>query len=361
MSRTWWLGLVLLTGACGAEAHAPTARDEAVVRTAQAAWWVPDGLVLRPALQPGEAAQRFCLVTHHDAKGAAFAEVAIDSHRHYAARHGYGQKSFVGHISGNLMVDPARGGLDDLYGGGLYWQKLAAMQHVLDHGAPDVGDDATAHGVDPAPQNKPCDWVLWLDSDTVFTNEGVSLADLAYTYALDDAGAELPDVLVARDAKYPINSGVMLVRNNAEGRSFVDAVVAAYPTFRNRGLPDQDAVIAVVHDADVWLGHDTLGASTVKPRIVVAPQRAFNSFGGPGAQLAPGVQWEPCDFVAHFAGVPHGERPARMRLAVELREACAGPRATGAWTSSLGEARSLGPRPAVAGAGAPLQAGTRLR
>jgi hypothetical protein len=262
-----------------------------------------------------EIQKKFCLVTHHTQNNYNYASIAIQSQQRYAERHGYGHVAFFGRISGDLFVDPSRGDLSNLWGGGLYWQKLAAVQQVLQDGI--RHDEAT---------RARCQWVMWLDSDAVITNETVSLSKLVAKYASRSASraGEDADIILSKEDDHPINAGVFFVRNTAAGRGFIDALLALYPLYKDNNLPEQAAMGTLAYTAEPWPSIRAVQGvgAYVHPKVAIAEQRAFNSFQGVGRTFSIHGQWQPCDFVAHFAGTPWHLREQGMMDVLQTIDAC---------------------------------------
>ena len=246
--------------------------------------------------QPGT--KPLCIVTQYTANQDSFAHLAVNNHRAYARAHDYHAIAFRGRISGERFRDPAHPE-DSLRGGGWYWQKLAATQLVLEQ------DDALGQNM--------CDWVMWVDADILFTNFNKSLEAEIARYV-----SEGTDVILAREeANFPgvlINTGAFFVRNTDKGRNFLAHVAERYPGYKDGALPDQDAiqdyalgVNAHTLDRTDW---DALQYSR-RPEVSIAPQRAFNSFARDG-EMPAAAQWQPCDLVAHLAGVSASRRAGRM-------------------------------------------------
>lgn len=273
-----------------------------------------DGSAPGPNRRTDDDAQ-FCLITHYTRSAYPFAKLAESSHRRYAARHGYAQQTFTGRISGDFFLDPTRGASDSLRGGGLYWQKLTAIEHVLTRGLEQENGEVIL-----------CAWVVWLDSDVVITNETTRLQDIVATYAKAPPAASLPtvDVVLVPDDQHPVSGGVVFVRNTSVGLSFVKAVSALYPAYKDNLLPEQTAMATVAYMAEPWPSSQRVPApqALLHPSVVVAPHRAFNSFPDCGRNLPQHVRWQPCDFVAHFAGVRHAQREAGMREVLATRGQC---------------------------------------
>lgn len=260
-------------------------------------------------------ASRYCIVTHHTANKHGFAELAIDNQATYARRHGYAHRSFIGHISGAQFLDPSRGDESELRGGGLYWQKLTAMAQALDQGLEDE------RGV-----LRPCDWAVWMDSDVVITNPTLRLGDVVATYAPPPAAPELTsvDVLLVPDDRHPVSGGVFLVRNTAIGRGFISAVSALYPAYKDNSLPEQSAMATVAYMAEPWPSSHKVTYPTLNlhPSVAVLPQRAINAFPDLNRNQGEHVTWQPCDFVAHMAGVRHRDRAQVMRAVLATAAGC---------------------------------------
>ena len=261
----------------------------------------------------GEAGrEHFCLVTHSTASPYAFAAYAVANQKTYAEARGYTHVAFDGHISGAQFVDSTRGSLSSLWGGGLYWQKLTAMDRALREGLTD-GNGASRR----------CDWAVWMDSDVIVTNPNVGLEDVVATYAQAPEADNIAsvDVLLVPDDRHPVSGGVFFVRNTAIGRSFIDAVSALYPAYKDNHLPEQTAMATVAYVVEPWPSarRVTRPEASLHPAVAVLPHRAINAFPDLGRNQAAHVVWQPGDFVAHFAGVRHNQREAAMRQV--MREA----------------------------------------
>ena len=260
----------------------------------------------------------FCLVTHYSPSQAHYAELVHATHKRYAERHGYLAHAYTGRISGDAFLDPERGDRESLWGGGLFWQKLTAMQLTLERGlVAEEGSTVT------------CEWAMWLDSDALVTNYDVTLESIVAAYAhrppqsdpglgenLSSVPGLIPvDILLSREYDHPINAGVFLVRNNAVGRAFIQAAAALYPLFKNNNLPEQTALATIAYLPEPWPSdHETQGVTPeLHPSIAIVAQRTFNSFYSGEREWPQSVQWVAGDFVAHLAGVPHDLRAETVR------------------------------------------------
>ena len=264
-----------------------------------------------------DASEHYCIVTHDSAPRRSFVAVAERSQRHYAERHGYSHDSYSGHISGEFFLDPSRGDAGTLRGGGLYWQKLTAVAYLLAEGT------TNAFG-----RTERCDWVVWMDSDLVITNESIRLEDIVSTYAEKPKADHLDsvDVMLVPDDRHPVSGGMFFIRNTAIGRSFIDSVAALYPAYKDNFLPEQSAMATVAYMVEPWPCNGRVPGpkAVLHPSVVVLPHRAINSFPDHGRNQAAHVVWQPCDFVAHFAGVRASEREAAMVDVLQGIKACEG-------------------------------------
>lgn len=259
------------------------------------------------ACQPAEdthtpGPKNICIVTQYSENTRRFAERAVANQANYAIRQGYHAFSRAGRVSGDRFLDPSRGKSSNLLGGGLYWQKLAAMEDAL--GERDI------HG------GNLCEWVMWVDSDIVFTNFTMPLESVIATYAPSEA----VDVILSREeAGCPtvhVNAGAFFVRNSEGGRKFIQDIGALYSDYKDVPLPEQSAMQDTVFQTsldDPRRGDLDYLNPRIRSDIALAPQRVFNGFYRPGLeQVVESARWQPCDLLAHLAGVGHGLRADLM-------------------------------------------------
>lgn len=244
----------------------------------------------------------FCIVTQYTANMDAYATIATANHEMYATKKGYGYYRYRGRLSGARFFDPQQD--DPIYRFGLFWQKLSAVQSVLDH-------------VNLLTDDHECRWVMWVDADVLFTNFSRDLEEVTAPYSASD-------VLLSREeANYKqtwINAGVFFVRNTVGGRMFVRDVMAMYTDYKDHELSEQDAMQDFVRsqlDATRCLD----GNRTVLPNISLAPQRTFDAFNNLG-DTPPAAQWQECDFIAHLAGMKADARLSHMRDLVKALRTC---------------------------------------
>lgn len=195
------------------------------------------------------------------------------------------------------------GSTDHILGGGLFWQKLTAVRELLDRTLTTTGC-------------RQCDWVMWLDADVVITRPSQSLENLVELALRTSAKSDWDKVhvVLSDDPLVWINSGVFFVRNTEQGRSFIDAVTALYPLYKDLELPEQSAMEVLA-----FLGHG--GGDSDKnnraphPNIIVVPQRQFNSFvADPNSKkrYKESAEWKWGDFAAHFTAIDSRRRDVLM-------------------------------------------------
>ena len=111
-----------------------------------------------------------------------FVTRVVANHEYFAKRHGYSHR---------FVVDPTG---RKLGGNGVYpeWLKVPAIAEALDDGFP---------------------WVLWIDTDSVFSDPEESLADLL---------AFNKDIVVTGDSADMCNTGHVLLKNTPQVRQLVE-------------------------------------------------------------------------------------------------------------------------------------------
>jgi hypothetical protein len=109
------------------------------------------------------------------------------------------------------------------------------------------------------------DWVWWVDTDTLITNFNIKVEEqLDKNY----------DFIISTDGN-GINSGSFFLRNNDNGRAFIDHLLNVYNDFENRyGMLGEQESIAQSYNMPEWKP-DKLG------------ERGW---------------WEPGDFLVHWPG-----------------------------------------------------------
>ncbi|RYF30530.1 MAG: hypothetical protein EOO38_32310 [Cytophagaceae bacterium] len=245
------------------------------------------------------------MVTHYSKGSESFSDVAIANQAQYAERYGYSHDVFEGHISGDAFLDTNSGDIHSVKGGGLFWQKYAAIQELLQKRVIS-GNRA---------ENR-CDWVLWMDSDAIVTNQTKSLPEIIEIALRNSDGIyEDKDIILASEETHLLNSGVIFVRNTVSGNAFINAAAATYPLFKDADLPDQIAISNLVFLAEPYSSHSAGSElkTRVHPRAAVVRQRLFNAFTNGTSEE---VKWQVGDFIAHLAGTARDQRADIMRAAL---------------------------------------------
>ena len=133
----------------------------------------------------------------YDAKAAAFASIAAESSRRFAAQFGY---AFV---SSSTIYQHDRAPA---------WQRLGLLEQVLSRGVNGTTVDAA----------------IWLDADAALLHEnGNQLRLQLETHGITSSHG--PDLLFSGDrpSNQLINTGVMVVRNSAYTRAFLRRMTSA--------------------------------------------------------------------------------------------------------------------------------------
>ncbi len=252
---------------------------------------------LLPTVEHQVGTNRTCLVGHATPAMASFSQLSDLNHSAYASKWGYHRLMYRGYLTGTQFLNPRYGKDQPLQRYGLFWQKPWAVRDALSR-----RDDS----------GRPlCEWVLWLDGDTLITDMSRSIADVLKRYP------ENKDIVLAREeANKPgtkplniINAGVYFIRNTETGRGFIQKVLDLYNPNIEMAYADQDAVVqAALHIDDLRaVDVQSLSWEQIEARldddIALAPARDFNSFypAYAGDHTEAG-HWSPGDFLAHFAG-----------------------------------------------------------
>lgn len=203
------------------------------------------------------------------------------NHRAYAVKHGYKIQD------GSQFMDTSRPPA---------WSKIKAVQALLDL----PGE---------------CDWVFWLDADTVIMNSSVAVQDF------------LPietdmDLLVTYDRRLTANSGAWLIRNTEWSKAFLNQWWGLKTWVRSPGLSLSGDNAAFGHLIDeLWRAHDDT-ATHVKQ----VPRCTFNSFtvflpDDFHTKDASQEEWwmsenfyHRGDFIAHTSGIDKKADAVRMLL-----------------------------------------------
>jgi glycosyltransferase involved in cell wall biosynthesis len=194
---------------------------------------------------------------YDDKAYAGIAAISNDNKSRYAARYGY---ALV--VCGNLA--PERN---------IAWSKIRGVQALLGQGF---------------------DWVFVMDADVIITNPAIRLEAL-----IDDVF----DLIITRDEN-GFNAGNFFVRNGPETREFFGRVweTREFEADCPAILESQEAIARALQYRP---------PSFVK----IAAQRQFNAYWA-----AREGNWEPGDFLIHFAGMGGERADLRLKLMHEYAE-----------------------------------------
>jgi len=200
------------------------------------------------------------------------AHITFRNFERYAQRHGY---RFV---DGSPAVDPSRPPA---------WSKIVAVQRLLSTGdtaaaAANSRSDAklktTASSVAAEEEvlAKRCEWVFWLDADTLIMNSSIPLESIL---PADDG----VDLVVAYDRKFTANSGAWLIRNAPWSAAFLSDWWGMTSWVRRSGFSLSGDNAAFGHLVDQRLSSQQQQQKQQQQQQhhhIVMPARCnFNSFG----------------------------------------------------------------------------------
>jgi len=153
-------------------------------------------LLSRVRETPPPPGQSVLCFMHYDTNHG-YEKYAFALNRAYCAKHGY-RLEF---IDGYETYPP-------------WWRKVFILRDLLRNGAKE-------------------DYVMWMDSDAVFADPGISTTALfaQYPKAVFHVGRDAADSFVGHLVPHA-NAGVFAVRNNAEGRAFVEKWAVQYDSKR---------------------------------------------------------------------------------------------------------------------------------
>ena len=189
-----------------------------------------------------------------------------------------------------------------------------------------------------------CEWVLWLDADTVIMNSSIPLESILPFQDLKENQAI--DLIVTTDRRYTANSGVWLIRNSEWSKQFLRDWWNLKSYVRPHGLSlsgDNDAFGYMVRkhlkQSDDSANSDTMKSELESPstsqHIRMIPRCTMNSFGIFVASkklttelrsphiLAPSAEWYinpdqwyySGDFIAHASGIDQKDAGVKLLLA----------------------------------------------
>jgi len=206
--------------------------------------------------------------------------ITFPNHAAYAAKHKYTI------IDASNWIDPSRPPA---------WSKIQAVKRLL-----------------TLPEHYDCDWVMWMDADTLIMDSQVKLESLL------PAGRSI-DLILTEDHSFAYSSGVWLIRKSAWSLQFLDDWWNSKGYIRSAGLSLSGDNAAFGHLVQQRVSNDkTINA---QPHIAIPARCNLNSFAVflTETQLQ-AVQRDPSqlqqapwymsdqfyhrgDFIAHAAGV----------------------------------------------------------
>ncbi|CAE7253570.1 MNN10 [Symbiodinium pilosum] len=212
--------------------------------------------------------------------------LSVPNHEAYAQRHGY---RYVVHRENALPDREAH--YSKMY---VVYQRLTGQRA---HWAFDAN----------RPEDAPPDWIFFIDCDAFFTDFETSVSDLINTYAQPVPGSvDFAHFLVAEDPG-GINTGVFMVRNSAWSLRFLERVASS--TF------------TVAWDQSMFFWHMVRAALEMNledfsypPEVRLVHQAHFNAFVPPASVDWMAHEWQPSNFVRHFAGCPWQEQPCLQMM-----------------------------------------------
>lgn len=244
-----------------------------------------------------EVPRRHGVVFLNTRKHFSWHNTSVRNKRQYCERHGY-----FCHDGSNAASKAPRGkggGGTELKVKASAWHEATKLKVLTARAAAEACPD--------------CEWILYLDIDTVIMNLDVSITDLLGEHAGGDAF-----FLVAADS-LSLNTGAWLVRNDDRGLGFLRAWEERQPRFRT----NQQALNSLYNERRRLSGQacemrddDLSSPSSVKPclsgapvpGVAVVPLCRLASWGG--LEWAPGTMlpfWSGAfvegDFSVHFAGI----------------------------------------------------------
>jgi len=207
-------------------------------------------------------------------------DLSVPNHRAYAAKHGH---QYVLHTKLRLPDREA------------HYSKMLVIREAL--ALPDGPD-----------------WVFFIDCDAFFTNGESTIGDVLESYGA--SGLEGPHFLVAEDPG-GINTGTMLFRRSDWSIAFLDRVAASQFSI----AWDQSMFFREIM-RDGLLELQQASDFKLPSEVAFVHQAHMNAFVPPASRDWSAYEWQPGDFVRHFAGCPWQEGPclAMMRETAALEK-----------------------------------------
>ena len=252
---------------------------------------------------------RAVLVSCHDINYAPLAELTLyDNKKTYCEKHGYAlfDSTDLGEslADGRKMHCALPPIANDCIPGG--WGKIYTMKAAM---------EKYPHS----------EWIFNIDTDAMITNMTIKIEDIVRRVDPNS----MMHIIIPADIN-GINCGVMLVRNSAIGKAFLDTVIAGMPLYRNWYMFENQLI------QDLFLGthveeDGVKNTGTFWGRVgKIIPQRIMNSYdykNHPKLKTRPNFndilgtdgQWQKGDFVVQW---PSTDLAFRLKIAPIYKELC---------------------------------------
>jgi hypothetical protein len=231
------------------------------------------------------------IIVSHSTSDVNYLSYTLKNHEEYANKHDYDYWFRSGIIDDGKFQN--KYGKDYIFKNGIYWQKLIAVKQAMDE-KNDKGQPRY-------------EWILWVDADAFFTDPNQGIDDLLKRYLKED-----DFLLIAKDPLSCVNAGVWILKNNDEGRAFINLVEESFPFYKNVRWPEQQAMQDIIYSYVTRRDIENKKVSPEETRdcnqnriikgVKVVPQRTINSFYTVARE---DIAWQPGDFIAHLAGMPN--------------------------------------------------------
>jgi len=222
----------------------------------------------------------------------------------YAQKHGYTL------LDASFLIDSSRPPA---------WSKIRAVQYLM-------SSNFTSNA-QQNPRGRPCDWIFWMDADTVILNSTIKLESILPVDNDDNTKDDNIDLIVTWDRRFTANSGAWLMRAKSEfSSSFLAEWWDMTNWVREPGLS--------LSGDNAAFGHaiDSNRDSATDFKIQMVPRCTFNSFGvylkhhqmqdlAFHPERIPQQEWynspnfyHQGDFVGHASGIDQKEAGVQMLL-----------------------------------------------
>merc|ERR1719420_548782 len=153
------------------------------------------------------------------------------------------------------------------------------------------------------------DWVFFIDCDAFFTNASTAVADVLETYGSGGSGG--PHFLVAEDPG-GINTGTLLFRRSEWSLAFLERVAASqFGIAWDQSMFFWEMLRPGLLELELGSAWDGSAPAdlALPPEVSLVHQAHLNAFVPPASRDWHAYEWQPGDFVRHFAGCPWQEKP----------------------------------------------------